>query len=104
MKLSDLNLPIDYNEAKNYALVFNEQLANRLTELHHQYGKPDCIPMPLQMTDGRFMLCADILTAIEPGGWLYDMWQMADKTILLSQVDVIPWVDAVSLLPSNIID
>jgi len=60
--------------------------------------------MPLQMTDGRFMLCADILTAIEPGGWLHDMWQIADKTILLSQVDVIPWADAVALLPSNMID
>ena len=100
MTLSDLTLPISYEEAKQYALVFSPQLAARLAELHQQVGRPDCIAMPARLTDGRFMLCGDILTAIVPGGWLHAMWKAADKAVLLPSVEVIPWADAVALLPA----
>lgn len=99
MTLGDLLLPISYEEARGYALVFTPQLAGRLAELHGQHGSNKCRPMPRQMTDGRLMLSADVLTEIEPGGLLHAMWEAADKAVLNASVTVLPWADAVALLP-----
>jgi hypothetical protein len=47
------------------------------------------------------MLCADVLSEIEPGGMLNAMWEEADKAVLMQAVEVIPWADAVALLPTD---
>lgn len=99
MTLADIALPITYDDARGYALVFSPALANRLADLHAQHGSPKCVPMPRTLTDGRLMLSADILTEVMPGGLLADMWAAADKAVLLPSVEVIPWADAVALLP-----
>ena len=99
MTLSDLTLPISYEDAKSLALVFTPQLAGRLAELHAEHGTPNCVPMPLLLTDGRLMLCGDILTEVIPGGLLHAMWGAADQAVLLEAVEVIPWADAVAILP-----
>jgi hypothetical protein len=101
MKLGDLTLPISDAEGKALALVFTTQLAGRLAELHSQYGSTNCIPMPRVLTDGRLMLCADVLTEIEPGGLLHAMWEAADKGVLSQAVTVLPWAEAVALLPAE---
>jgi hypothetical protein len=99
MTLGDLSLPISYDDARQYALVFTPALAARLAELHAIHGSPVCVPVPRAMTDGRLMLCADLLTEVMPGGLLADMWAAADKAVLLPNVEVIPWGDAIALLP-----
>jgi hypothetical protein len=99
MTLSDITLPIAYEWGTQHALLFSPQLAARLAELHAQYGRPDCIAMPVALTDGRLMLTADILTNIEPGGWLHEMWEHADKEVLLPSVEVVPIADAMALMP-----
>lgn len=101
MTLADLTLPISYEDAKGYALVFTPSLAGRLAELHAVHGSPNLRPMPRMLADGRLMLSADILTEIEPGGLLHAMWDAADKAMLLPSVEVIPWADAVALLPPD---
>ena len=101
MTLSDLTLPISYADAKGYALVFTPQLAGRLAQLHAEHGSPNCVPMPRTLTDGRLMLCADVLTEIAPGGLLHAMWAAADQQVLGQAVEVIPWADAVALLPAD---
>ena len=101
MTLEDLTLPISYEDAKGYSLVFTPQLAGRLAELHAEHGTPNCVPMPRTLTDGRLMLSADVLTEIEPGGLLHAMWAAADQAVLLAGVEVMPWVDAVALLPPD---
>lgn len=101
MTLGDLTLPISYDDAREYALVFTPQLAGRLAELHSQYGSQKCVPVPRVLTDGRLMLSADVLTEIEPGGLLHGMWEAADKAILNAAVEVLPWADAVALLPPS---
>jgi hypothetical protein len=101
MTLADLTLPITYADARGLALVFTPQLAARLAELHGKHGSTNCVPMPRVLTDGRLMLCGDILTEIEPGGLLHAMWEAADKTVLGQAVEVIPWGDAVALLPPD---
>lgn len=101
MTLGDLTLPIPIENARGYALVFTTQLAGRLAELHAQYGSPNCVPVPRVLTDGRLMLSADVLTEIEPGGLLADMWAAADKDVLNAAVEVLPWAEAVALLPPD---
>lgn len=99
MTLADLTLPISYEDAQGYALVFTPSLAQRLAELHALHGSPKCVPVPKALIDGRLMLSADVLTEVMPGGMLADMWAAADKAVLLPAVEVIPWADALALLP-----
>lgn len=99
MTLSGLTLPISYTDARGLALVFTPQLAGRLSQLHAQYGSRNCVPSPRTLTDGRLMLSADVLTEVMPGGLLHAMWEAAEKAVLLPAVEVIPWADAVALLP-----
>lgn len=99
MTLGDLTLPISYEDAKSWALVFTAQLAARLAELHAIHGSDKCRPVPRMLADGRLMLSADVLTEIEPGGLLHAMWEAADKAVLNAQVLVMPWQEALALLP-----
>jgi hypothetical protein len=101
MTLSDLTLPISYGDARGLALVFTPQLAGRLAQLHGLHGSTNCVPVPRVLTDGRLMLSADVLTEIEPGGLLHAMWQAADQAVLGASVEVMPWADAVTLLPPD---
>ena len=101
MTLGDLTLPISYDDARGYALVFTPQLAARLAELHGEHGSNKCRPVPRVLTDGRLMLSADVLTEIEPGGLLHAMWAAADQAVLAQAVEVISWADAVALLPPD---
>jgi len=101
MTLSDLTLPLSISEARSLALVFSPELADRLAEIHSLHGSQNCVPVPRVMTDGRLMLCADVLTEIGPGGLLEAMWAAADKEVLAQAVEVIPWADAVALLPAD---
>jgi hypothetical protein len=101
MTLADLTLPISYADARGLALVFTPPLAARLAELHGQHGSPNCVPVPRVLTDGRLMLSADVLTEIGPGGLLKAMWAAADKAVLGQAVEVMPWADAVALLPPD---
>lgn len=101
MTLADLTLPISYADAQGYALVFTPALAQRLAELHAIHGSTKCVPMPRVLIDGRLMLSADILTEVMPGGLLHAMWEAADQAVLLPAVEVIPWADALALLPPD---
>ena len=101
MTLSDLTLPITYADARGLALVFTPALAGRLAQLHAEHGSTNCVPMPRVLTDGRLMLCGDILTEVMPGGLLAAMWAAADQQVLGASVTVIPWADAVALLPAD---
>ena len=99
MLLRDLQLPISDTEARGLALVFAPALAARLQQLHAAHGSTNCVPVPSLLTDGRLMLCADVLTEIAPGGLLAAMWGQADQTVLGASVEVIAWAEAVAMLP-----
>jgi hypothetical protein len=101
MTLQDLTLPISYDQASQYALVFTDELAGRLAALHGEHGSTNCVPVPTRLTDGRLMLCADLLTECAPGGLLAGMWAAADKAVLLPAVEVVPIAEALALLPPD---
>ena len=99
MLLRDLSLPITDTEARGLALVFAPALAVRLGQLHDAHGSSNCVPVPSPLVDGRLMLGADVLTEVKPGGLLAAMWSAADQTVLGAAVQVMPWADAVAMLP-----
>jgi hypothetical protein len=101
MTLSDLTLPISYADARQWALVFDVALAQRLAEIHAEHGSRLCRPVPRVLTDGRLMLSADVLTEVMPGGLLEGMWAAADQSVLAQAVTVMPWAEAVAMLPPN---
>lgn len=100
MTLADLTLPIPAAIAKGYAMVFSSALASRLSEIHAAHGSPNCVPNPARLSDGRYALCADLLTEVQPGGLLHSMWEAADKDVLMAGVEVIPMAEAEALLAS----
>jgi len=99
MLLRDLSMPISDTEARGLALVFAPALAARLGQLHAAHGSSNCVPVPSPLTDGRLMLCADVLTEVRPGGLLAAMWLAADQSVLGASVQVMSWDAAVSMLP-----
>ena len=101
MLLRDLSLPMTDAEASGLALVFSPSLAARLGQLHAAYGTTNCVPVPSPLTDGRLMLCADVLTEVAPGGLLAAMWGAADKAVLGAFVEVIAWDTAVAMMPQQ---
>ena len=91
----------DIDTLRQYAIVFNSTLAGVLTERWYAYGTPNCQPVPRTLTDGRYMLCADILSETRPGGLLQAMWENSDQAAIAAGVTVMPWADAVALLPPD---
>jgi len=100
MSIADI-LDADSETLKGYALVFGGSLASTLASRWRQYGTRNCCPMPRTLTDGRFMLCADILSETRPGGLLQAMWEHSDHEAIAAGVEVMPWADAVALLPAD---
>lgn len=101
MTLGELALPISYEDARQYAMVFDVALAKRLAEVHAEHGTTNCVPVPTRLNDGRLMLGADLLTEVTPGGLLHAMWQAADKDVLAEAVTVMPWAEAVAMIATE---
>ena len=98
MTLADLSLPVDYTWAKGFALVFDASLAQRLAEVQAEHGDPRHVPNARPLTDGRFMLNADILTECLPGGLVYGGFSRLDAGRFV-EIEVVPMAEAVALLP-----
>ena len=85
------------SDAKQLALVFGADAYAALMDVQ-QHRQSQHRAAPVQLTDGRWMLCADLLTEIRPGGIYSDGFSLLPpETFAL--VDVIPMADAVALLP-----
>lgn len=98
MTLSDITLPVTYEWGREHALLFDAALAQRLAEVQAEHGDPRHIPSPVALTDGRFMLCADILTECLPGGIMYGGFSHLDAG-RFDEIEVVPMADALALLP-----
>jgi hypothetical protein len=85
-------------DAKGYALVFGDEAHEALLAAQAERPTAQHRAAPVQLTDGRWMLCADLLLETAPGG-LYAEGFAALPPELFSQVDVMPFADAAALLP-----
>ena len=100
MTLADLTLPVAYDWGVSHALVFDAALAARLAEVQAGHGDPRHVPAPRRLTDGRFMLMADILTECVPGGLIYGGFSHLDAA-RFGEIEVMPMAEAVALLPAR---
>jgi hypothetical protein len=98
MTLADITLPVTYEWGVSHALLFDVSLAQRLAEVQAQHGDPRHVPAPRTLTDGRFMLTADILTECLPGGLVYGGFSHLNAA-RFDEIAVVPLEDAVALLP-----
>jgi hypothetical protein len=98
MTLADITLPVSYEWGVAHALVFDVALAQRLAYVQGQHGDLRHVPAPRTLTDGRFMLTADILTECLPGGLVYGGFSQLD-TGRFDEIAVVPLADALALLP-----
>jgi len=104
MTLADIiDQPLTYETAKDLALVFSPELAAQLAAIQSQYGNPKHVASPVDLTDGRKMLCADLLTEVGPGG-MYATGFGFLPTELFPLVEVVPMADAIALLPQPELD
>jgi len=100
MTLADLQLPVTYEWGVAHALVFDVALAQRLGEVQAEHGDPRHVPSPRLLTDGRFMLTADILTECIPGGLVYGGFSQLDAG-RFDEIEVVPLAEALALLPGE---
>ena len=101
MTLADLiQQPVSYETAKDLALVFSPELAAQLAAIQAEHGNPRHVASPVDLTDGRKMLCADLLTEVGQGG-LYSGGFSHLPAELFSLVQVMPMSDAILLLPQT---
>jgi hypothetical protein len=100
MTLSDIELPVTYEWGLAHALLFDASLAQRLAEVQAQHGDPRHVPAPRTLTDGRYMLTADILTECLPGGLVYGGFSQLDAG-RFNEIEVVPLAEALALLPST---
>lgn len=99
MTLADLiTQPVSYDSAKELAIVLTPEQAATLGAVQQQYGNPHHVAAPVPLTDGRLMLCADLLTETGPGG-LYAQGFAHLPAELFAQVQILPMADAIALIP-----
>lgn len=98
MNLNDLLalLPsLGVADAKQLALVFSQAGHDTVIAAHtneqHRVA-------PVQLQDGRWMLCADLLTEVHASGIYAGIYARLPQE-LFDRVEVIPWADALMLLP-----
>ena len=100
MTLADITLPVTYEWGVAHALVSGPALAQRLAEVQGQHGDPRHVPAPRLLTDGRWMLAADILTECLPGGLVYGGFSQLDAG-RFDEIAVVPIAEALALLPAE---
>lgn len=100
MNLSELTLPVPHAECKGLALVYPYEVAVVLYGIQEEYGDPRHVPAGRQLTDGRWMLCGDVLSEVGEGGILTGAFAHITQELMAS-VEVIPMSEAAGLLPSE---
>jgi hypothetical protein len=88
-------------EAKTLALVFGEDAKSALEAVQAQRPDARNRVAPVQLSDGRWMLCADVLREALLGR-LYSEGFALLPPELFNQVNVMPFADVVALLPKQV--
>lgn len=98
MLLSELTLPMPYEDCKDLALVYPYEVAVLWYTIQQEHGDSRHVASGRQLTDGRWMLDGDLLSELYPGGIIG--WAVEYLTPeIMSQIKVVPMSEAVALLP-----
>jgi hypothetical protein len=98
MTLDELELPMAWSDCKDLALVYPYEIAVALYQVQAEHGDPRHVPVGRELTDGRWMLCGDVLSEVGDGGILAGGFAFITPE-MMEQIEVVPLADAVALLP-----
>lgn len=98
MTLTDLlpSLPVTYEFGIQHALIFDAELKQRLVELQASH-QAQHVASPVLLSDGRYLLTADVLTEVGPGGLYGDVFTQMPLEYF-NAVEVVPLADVRDLL------
>jgi hypothetical protein len=96
MWLSDLSLPLPYAECRDLALVYSYEVAVTLYGVQEEHGDPRHVPAGRQLSDGRWMLCGDVLSEVGEGGILAQAFAFMTPEIM-AQVEVLSMSEVAQL-------
>lgn len=100
MLLSELTLPVPYAECKDLALVYPYEVAVLWYTIQQEHGDPRHVGVGLPLSDGRWMMYAEVLSEMYPGGIIG--WAVEYLTPeIMAQIEVVPLADAIALLPES---
>ena len=100
MRLSERTLPVPYSECKDLALVYSYEVAVLWYTIQQEHGDPRHVGVGLPLSDGRWMMFAEVLSEMYPGGIVG--WAVEYLTPeITEQIEVIPLADALALLPES---
>lgn len=92
------HLPLLYAYAVQWGLVFDAALADRLAEVQAE-NPSQHYARPTLLANGSYLLCGDLLSEVGPGG-LYAQGFAKLDAARFDEVAVVPWQDAVALIPA----
>ena len=98
MTLAEIPLPMKYEDSRQLALIYDYDVAVALYGVQEEHGDPRHVPVGRQLTDGRWMLCGDVLSEVGEGGILSGAFAHI-TTEMMEQVEVVPIEWAIALLP-----
>jgi hypothetical protein len=98
MLLSELTLPVPYEDCKDLALVYSYEVAVQWYESQVEHGDHRHTFTGLPLQDGRWMMCGDVLSELYPGGIIG--WAVEYLTPeIMAQIEVVPMSEVAALLP-----
>lgn len=90
------HLPLPYDYAKQWAMVFGQALADRLAEVQAEHPTQH-LAKPVQLTNGNHMLCGDLLSEVPDG--LYGTGFSHLDASRFDEIALVPIEEALALLP-----
>jgi len=98
--LSEMSLPVPYDQCNHLALVYDYATAAEWYAIQQEHGDPRHVAGGQQLTDGRWMMGGHLLSELHQGGIL--AWALPHLTPeFMERVQVIPLADALALLPAE---
>ncbi len=98
MLLSEMTLPVPFEGCRDLALVYPYEVAVALYGVQEEHGDPRHVPVGRQLTDGRWMMCGDVLSEVGQGGILAQAFSHITQEMMAS-VEVVPMSEVEGLLP-----
>lgn len=86
------------DDARKKGLVFSVADKDSMLAKQEQIDTPFRIA-PIELTDGRWAICCDLLTEVSPG--VYQELFAALDTDKLAAAEILPWADVLALLPET---
>jgi hypothetical protein len=94
-------LPLPYEYAKQWALVFSQELADRLAQIQAEHPSQH-VAQPMRLTTGQYFLGGDLLTEVPDGLYGFGFRQL--DAARFNEISVWPLSDVIALLPPAIDD